>query len=222
MNCPLSNTLIQKEEFVTHSKKQIRPAMWMFLAGFFFPVGGAYAGPIVAVQPANQSVVAGALLSVNVVISGATDLYAYQFDVGFDPTILTAIQVSEGPFLSTGGATFFVPPVIDNSSGQISGTADSLLTAISGVNGSGVLATIQFRALAQGTSVVNSFNGVFLDSSLSGIDVTTQGGSVSVTGVASPEPATVLLASFALLGLVGLAVRRGRGAGVGCGSFRRL
>ena len=193
------------------SQKQIRWKMLsvLFMSSFF--VGGAHAEPIVAIQPANQSVVMGAALSVDIMISGVADLYAFQFDLGFDPSRLSATQFNAGPFLSTGGATFIVPPLIDNSSGQISGVAESLLSAFSGVSGGGVLATVQFKAIGPGASVVNTFNGVFLDSSLSGIGVTAQGGSIFVSAV--PEPATVLLTASTLLGLLGLVRRCGRRCG---------
>ena len=37
-----------------------------------------------------------------------SDLAGWQFDIAFDPTVLEAINVSEGDFLKTdGGSTFF-------------------------------------------------------------------------------------------------------------------
>ena len=110
----------------------------------------ATAAPILSIQPTSRTVVVGQAISVDMFVFNSADLYAFQFDLGFDPTVLTAIAVTEGPFLGSGGSTFFLPGAIDNTGGVISFTANSLLTAISGVNGNGFLATAQFTAVAAG------------------------------------------------------------------------
>lgn len=158
---------------------------------------GSAGAATVAVQPAAQTVAVGQNFSIDIVASAMTDLYAFQFDLGFNPTVLSATLVTPGPFLANGGAVFFVPPVLNNVSGQISGTAETLLTAVSGVNGGGVLATIAFHANGPGFSFPSLFNVAFLDSSLSGISVDLIGGSVEVSGV--PEPAALLLVAAGLI-----------------------
>lgn len=167
----------------------------------------AASGGTVSIQPATVPVNPGQTFSVNVTISNVTDLFAYQFDIGFNPTVLAANSIVEGPLLGTGGATLFIPGTIDNAGGTITSTADSLFGAIKGVSGSGVLATVSFRALAGGTSAINPFNAIFLDSTLSGIVVTSQSGTVNVSG--APEPGTALLLGLgaALFGLVRLRAR---------------
>lgn len=169
-----------------------------------------FATPIVSIQPSIKTgVTVGNTVSLDIVVSNAVDLYAYEFDLGFNPSVLAANTITEGSFLAPGGATFFVPGTISNGAGTISFTGNSLLTAINGVNGGGTLATVNFTATGSGSSPINLFNVTLLDSSLSGIDTTLQGGSVRVAGgtTAVPEPATLLLIGT---GLTVARVRRRR------------
>ncbi|NUZ07364.1 cohesin domain-containing protein [Piscinibacter koreensis] len=127
------------------------------------------------------------VLSVNA--SDVTDLYAYQFTLNFNPALFQAVAVTEGPFLRSGGATFFDPGLIDNSTGTISFVLDSLLGPVNGVSGAGVLDTLQFRVIGQAPFGVFSFSdAIALDSNLNLIALQT-----SAFTQAIPEPATLLL-----------------------------
>lgn len=136
------------------------------------------------------------VLNINVV--DAVDLTSWQFDLGYDPSILQATLVTEGPFLSSAGTTFFSPGIIDNSTGLISLVTDSFVDLIP-PSGSGVLATIQFMALSPGLSLV-AMSNVFLNFTDSGVSVTN--GSVAVV----PLPGAFGL--FALGGSMLWGVRR--------------
>src|SRR5438270_2245507 len=94
----------------------------------------ALAGPV-SIQPVSQTVAIGQVFSVNISIASITDLYAFQFDLGFNPQVIHALSVTEGSFLSTAGPTFFLPGAVDNLFGTITFNADSLLGAISGDSG---------------------------------------------------------------------------------------
>ena len=79
-----------------------------------------------------------------------SDLAGWQFDIVFDPTLLEAINVSEGNFLKTdGGTTFFQSGSIDNASGKIIGLSAARLSA-QGVSGTGVLLQVRFKAKSGG------------------------------------------------------------------------
>jgi hypothetical protein len=80
----------------------------------------ASATPILNIEPPSQVVHPGPSFSLDVLISNVADLYAFQFDLGFDPLILSATGVTEGPFLPSGGTTAFIPGTIDNSGGTVS------------------------------------------------------------------------------------------------------
>jgi general secretion pathway protein D len=185
--------------------------LWCLAAVFSF--SHALAGTI-SVQPASLPVVGATTISLDITIAGAADLFGFQFDIGFDPSVLSASSVTEGPFLGTGGATFFIPGFVDNLAGTVSFTADTLLTALSGVNGSGVLASLHFNSIGNGTSAITLFNVTALDSSLSGVVETIQNGSVNVSGVSAgtPEPGGFLLVGAGLVVLCGGVRLRRRGA----------
>ena len=97
-------------------------------------------------------VILGQIFSVDIDITNVTDLYAFQFDLEFAPGVLSAVAVTEGGFLPSGGTTAFVPGTIDNFGGSITSTGDSLIGMIPGVNDSGVLATVDFLAVGVGIS----------------------------------------------------------------------
>ena len=78
------------------------------------------------------------------------DLAGWQFDVAYDPTVLEALDVSEGDFLKTdGGATFFQSGRIDNAAGKITGLIAARLTD-GGVSGSGSVIKVRFKAKSGG------------------------------------------------------------------------
>ncbi len=164
---------------------------------------------MISVQPTVSNQVVDDFFDVSVNINDITDLYAFQFDIGFDPTVLQAVGLTEGPFLANGGATFFFPGTIDNAAGTISFTADSLLGPDPGVTGSGNLVTLSFQAVGQGTSTISLSNLVFLDSSLSDILLASEEGSVNVSKSTVPEPTTIFLLGLGLIGIVGAKKRMG-------------
>ena len=68
----------------------------------------AVAVPILSIGPPSMTVQPNQGFSLNIRIADITDLYAFQFDLAFNPTILSAASVTEGPFLPSGGSTVFI------------------------------------------------------------------------------------------------------------------
>ena len=160
----------------------------------------AWAGAVLSIEPDESTLSPGSDVELTVNVTGISDLYAWQFDVEFSPGVLSAQSETEDTFLASGGATIFIPGVIDNVNGVIAETADTLETAISGVTGSGTLLDLDFVASGSGVSGISLANIILLDSNFDDIPYTTSDGSVTIT----PEPAYWPL----LAGLLVPALRR--------------
>lgn len=179
------------------------PTVRQVIMAACFPLLSA-AGTINIQGPATDPSI-GETFTIGVNVNSVSDLYAFQFDLTFDPTLLSLTSVAEGAFLPGGGATFFIPGTIDNVGGTVSAIADSLIGSIPGVTGTGVLAEFQFTALAPGTSSLSFANEILLDSSLNDITANTtfQNGSITINDVtAVPEPNGVPLLCIGLVALV--------------------
>ena len=89
------------------------------------------------------------------------DLAGWQFDIAFDPAALEAIDVSEGNFLKTGGATtFFQGGSINNAAGKITGLNSARISA-QGVTGTGTLLQVNFKAKSGGETKLELQNFQF-------------------------------------------------------------
>ena len=90
-----------------------------------------------------------------------SDLAGWQFDIAFDPTVLEALDVSEGDFLkSDAGTTFFQGGRIDNAAGKITGLIAGRISE-GGVSGSGSVLQVRFKAKAEGETGLTLQNFLF-------------------------------------------------------------
>ena len=163
----------------------------------------AHADAELSISPVEQSIAPGSVFSIDVDISGVADLYGYQFDVLFNPALIEALSSTEGSFLNKGGSTFYIPGTNDNTGGSVGATADTLVTAVPGVTGTGNLAVLNFEALASGVSSVTIANAELIDSQFNFISSSSKSGSVTVVApVSAPEidPASAAGALTTLFG----------------------
>lgn len=85
----------------------------------------------------------------------------WQFDIAFDPARLEALGLSEGDILKADGeSTFFQGGRIDNAAGKITGLVAGRLSE-DGLNGSGSLVRVKFKAKSQGDTRVALQNFLF-------------------------------------------------------------
>jgi Cohesin domain len=150
--------------------------------------------PIVSIQPPSTTVQVGGNLSLDIDVSSITDLFGFQFDVDFDPTVLAVSDVIEEGFFASNGVSFF-PGIIDNTGGSVTFIADVLSGPGPGFSGSDTLASIAFMALDAGSTSVDLANVTLLDSSLNDINAIIDSGNVVIDESASsaPEPSTWIL-----------------------------
>ncbi|MEW6681835.1 MAG: cohesin domain-containing protein [Nitrospirota bacterium] len=163
----------------------------------------------VSISAPMATVGVGDTFTIPISIAGATEVTSWQFDLAFDPTIVQANSVAEGSFMSAFGLTLFGPGVIDNGAGLISLVTNAYIDLPPNPFGDGVLADIEFTALAPGVSSL-SFSNVFLNFSDQGFDIAN--GQMVSGSQTVPEPATLaLLASgLALFGTRRLVRLRGK------------
>ncbi len=169
---------------------------------------GLPAGAVtIGFAPATQNVPSGGLFTVDVVVSGLAGevVSAYDLDLVYDASILSATTVSFGPLLGDVGASEVFNDFDLTSAGVADFAQLSLLSdgGLQGLQPDGfVLATIGFQAVGLGTSplelVFDSINKV---TGLGGqvLPVTAPLGSVTV-----PEPGA---APLCLLGAAVLSAR---------------
>src|ERR1017187_21469 len=138
------------------------------------------------------------IFTLPVSIADASDVYAFQFDLAFDPSILQLLSISEGSFLPSAGSTFFIPGDIDNIGGDAISNADTLVGDIPGATGDGDLVDFMFQAINPGISSLSLSNGLLFDSSFNDIPFTTRDGSESSAELVKVARSNVGLATQAL------------------------
>lgn len=182
-------------------------------------VGGAgavQASPIVSVDtdPSTAGIQSASDLSdvtsfsIDIVISDVdptAPLNAFEFDLDFDPALLMAVSVIDGGFL--------LDPifVVQSNTGIMSVEFAEVTLLPAGASGSGILATIAFDVIGDGTSVLD-LNDVVLSAPF-GVQIATAGifdGTVSVGGNPIPEPSAALLFGIGLVCVASDLSRRGR------------
>lgn len=149
----------------------------------------------------SQTVSVGQSFTVGIDIDNIPNVFDHQFSLAFNPHVLDAQNVTEGALFANTHDSSFSPGTIDNGTGTITLVFDTLLTSVVGVAGPGTLATVQFKAIAGGTSSIDfspSADLILQDSS--GNTLTVTAAAVSVVAVtATPEPATLYLLGPALI-----------------------
>ncbi len=186
-----------------------RPRWWPRLAltgALLLAPLAAHCAPLLSVTLSSAGVTVGDSFTATVHVDQVLDLYSYQFDLHFDPLLLSASSVLERTFLSNAGPTIFLPGSIDNSLGRVSFVAGTLLSAIAGADGSGDLVEFTLSALSAGLANLSIDNLLLYDSvggPISGAAL--QGASVQINAggpAGLPEPGTLLLVLPLALGLL--------------------
>jgi len=122
---------------------------------FSIVISNAVATKIYVPEIIDESLVSGETFTVDVSIEDVTDLFGWEFDLNFNPNVLEALSVTEGPFLKQGGNTMCFGGTINNDVGIINNYACVLFGPHTGVSGSGTLASVNFRVKDLGYSVLD-------------------------------------------------------------------
>lgn len=138
---------------------------WLFLTTVFIlsmtvaSVGTASPEePVIRLEPPTSTAGVGETFAVNITVTGISEedsLYGWECSkITFNPSIINAVNVTEGPFLRDTGYSTLFQKKIDNTTGTVKavGMIDELPFPPTGANGSGTLATIIFKAVGQGAT----------------------------------------------------------------------
>jgi hypothetical protein len=121
----------------------------------------------------DRSLTPGSSFNVNVTISSATDVYQFDFKLGFDKTILNVASAQLGDFFPSS----IVPTItINNASGFVQVSA-SLAPAATPRSGSGTLATIKLQVEGTGGSSLHIYDVLLKDDSGHTLPANTNDGS---------------------------------------------
>lgn len=106
--------------------------------------------------------------TVDINVENVCDLYGFGFTLDYAPyvSILAGVSAVEGPFLKQGGMTVFTKK-IKHFEGEVL-VGCSLLFNVSGVSGSGTLATIKFSIVEAGNSPLDLIDVQLVDSPIDG------------------------------------------------------
>ena len=137
------------------------------------PVAPLPDGTAVFVEPRRvTSPAAGQQLQVHINVKDAADVLAYEVTVGFDPTALRYVSITNADYLPAGA--FASPPQV---------TANSVYLAATSVAGSaaaadGTLATVTFEVVAAKASTITLSNVLLSDSNITRLALTSVDGEV--------------------------------------------
>jgi hypothetical protein len=137
-------------------------------------------------SPEGSGYGVGDMVVVDISASGAVSLFGFQFDLSYDPSVLSLQSVSEGSFLNSNGAdSTFCVNADTSSTGSVKNYACTRLNSggtATGVEGSGVLARVTFTALASGSSQLTLSNVKLADTQASQIPSELNSGQVIISG----------------------------------------
>ncbi|MCJ7767562.1 cohesin domain-containing protein, partial [Candidatus Bathyarchaeota archaeon] len=112
--------------------------------------------------------VPGSAFAVDIVVSDVTDLYAWQFTLYYKSSVLNATSVVERNFLKTAGvSTYYLAAEFNDNYNATHGRMIVACTRtgnVTGVGGTGILATVTFKAVGYGFSVLYLDNTILVDS----------------------------------------------------------
>jgi hypothetical protein len=114
------------------------------------------------IDPQTIKRAVGQDFTINISISNVADLYGWQLQLSWNKTILDVVNVTEGTFLKSHGQTFFSQKI--NDTGSLLSVCNRWGN-VSGINGSGVLAAVQFHVKGSGECDLNLYETILVSSS---------------------------------------------------------
>ncbi len=142
----------------------------------------------VCIVPVSQTLLRNGATTVEIAVANVSGLGAFQFDLHYDPSLVTALDVVEGAFPgSSGRSVTCLTPTL--AAGTIEFVCATLGLAPAGPSGSGTLATATFRGDALGLTALSLDEVILTD--ISGVALgapALQGGAILIADAPAPTP----------------------------------
>jgi hypothetical protein len=121
------------------------------------PLGRANPDATVFVDPKENSVEVGQTFAVNINIANVSGLLGFDLLLSYNATVLQLVSVQEGSFLKSVGPTFMINLTTDGGV-WLAATLYAAQGQLKSANGTGVLATATFKAMAEGESLLDLYS----------------------------------------------------------------
>jgi hypothetical protein len=147
------------------------------------PLNAALAdGPTAVSVSVPSGITPGEQFTVDIAVEPGTAIAGMQFNLAFDPSVVTADSVAEGDLLSQGGlSTYFNFGTINNVAGTISGVAGAITEPGQSVSTPGIFATITMTASTEGGTSPLTLSGVVVgDINGEAVDITVESGEAAI------------------------------------------
>jgi len=162
-----------------HSLKIFVVALMIALA--LLPLSIALAAPTSVSVSAPSGLDPGEQFTVNISVAPGAAIAGVQFNLTFNPAVVTVDSVAEGNLLTQGGAlTYFSSGTINNVAGSISGVVGAIITPGQSVSSAGTFAAITLTAGPGGTSPLTLSGVLVADISGQAVATTVVSGQVSI------------------------------------------
>ncbi len=117
----------------------------------------------VSISTPTESIESGKQFSISIVVVPGTAIAGMQFDLHFDPSLVTVDDIKEGDLLEQDGAsTFFNAGNIDNQAGIVRGAFGAITSPGQTVSSQGTFATVTLTARKQSASCPLSLSSVIV------------------------------------------------------------
>src|SRR6266581_748917 len=134
------------------------------------PPQAAAGGATFVFDPAAVNQKVGATFAVNVLLTGAQNVYSVPLQVSYDPKILQVVNISNGGLLSQDGQSVALVHRDDDQGGALQITA-TRPPGSGGVSGQGAVVTLTFLAKASGQSQLTISRGGARDPAMQALPV---------------------------------------------------
>jgi len=134
----------------------------------------------VFVSPSSVNVRVNQTFEVTINVSGVSDLYGWEFKLGYNTSLLEMVNTVEGSFLNGSKDTYFVPKVMSTDGYILAGCTS--LRNVAGVNGNGTLATVEFRAKTLGSCSLDLYDTKLVNSAKQLVEHSEIDGTVTASG----------------------------------------